>query len=160
MCWRTTQSIFRNPASHNLEYRGERSAITADIEERLYRYLRHRIAETSGAFLFEVGGVEDHIHLAVRVPPTITLSTWIGQLKGSSSHYINHQTGRRHRLDWQEGYGAVSFGRKDLESVCDYIRRQKEHHARGTLNRRLECTESPDEQPAGVNAGGDKEKGR
>ena len=67
-------------------------AITPDIEERLYRYLRHRIAETPGAFLFEVGGVEEHIHLAVRVPPTITVSTWIGQLKGSSSHYINHHS--------------------------------------------------------------------
>ncbi|HEY3128588.1 MAG TPA: hypothetical protein VGL91_03960 [Acidobacteriota bacterium] len=35
-----------------------------------------------------------------------------------------------------------------------------EGNARGTLNNRLECIESPDEQPAGVNAGGDKEKGR
>jgi hypothetical protein len=48
----------------------------------------------------------------------------------------------------------------NLEAVCDYIRRQKEHHARGTLNSRLECIERPDEQPAGVNAVGDREKGR
>ncbi|HEY2934680.1 MAG TPA: IS200/IS605 family transposase [Acidobacteriota bacterium] len=135
-------------------------AITADVEERLYRYLRHRITQTPGACVFETGGTEDHIHLAVRVPPTITISAWIGDLKGASSHYINQQTGQRARLKWQEGYGAVSFGRKDLEFVCDYIRRQKEHHARGSLIGRLECTQDPDEESAGLKAGGQKEKGR
>jgi hypothetical protein len=48
----------------------------------------------------------------------------------------------------------------DQSVVCDYIRRKKEHHAQGTLIRRLECTQDPTEQSAGLKAGGQKEKGR
>jgi hypothetical protein len=47
-----------------------------------------------------------------------------------------------------------------LEFVCDYIRKQKEHHARGTLISRLECIQDPEEETAGLKAGGQKEKGR
>ncbi|MBL7222854.1 MAG: transposase [Candidatus Brocadiae bacterium] len=32
------------------------------------------------------------MHLAVSVPPTFTISEWVGQLKGASSHYINHRS--------------------------------------------------------------------
>ena len=41
-------------------------------------------------------------------------------------------------LDWQTGYGVVSFGTKDLEWVKDYVRNQRERHDRGTLEERLE----------------------
>jgi putative transposase len=51
-------------------------------------------------------------------------------------------------LDWQGGYGVVSFGAKDLEWVKRYVRNQKEHHARGTTHERLESIEwlEPDEE--------------
>lgn len=42
------------------------------------------------------------------------------------------------QLQWQAGYGVVSFGTKDLEWVKAYVRNQKEHHARGTVQERLE----------------------
>src|SRR5713226_6991784 len=78
--------------------------LTPGIEDRLYRFLKHRIAQTVGAFCHKVGGVENHIHAAVNIPPTLTISDWIGELKGSSSHHINHLSGHRlPRLDWQQG---------------------------------------------------------
>ncbi|MEE8583723.1 MAG: IS200/IS605 family transposase, partial [Acidobacteriota bacterium] len=101
------------------------------IEDRLHHYLRSRVSKTQGTLLHEVGGVEDHIHLAVSVPPTLCVSSWIGELKGSSSHHINHQVARRRILAWQAGYGVVSFGTKDLPYVVEYIRTQKERHAKG-----------------------------
>jgi hypothetical protein len=42
------------------------------------------------------------------------------------SHYVNHELANRKLLDWQRGYGVVSFGTKDLQWVIDYIRNQKE----------------------------------
>jgi putative transposase len=41
-------------------------------------------------------------------------------------------------LQWQAGYGVVSFGTKDLDWVKAYIQNQREHHAQGTAQDRLE----------------------
>ena len=117
--------------------------IPAAIEDRLHRHLKHRIASTPGCYCHEVGGTDNHVHSAVNIPPTLNISEWIGELKGASSHYINHLDGRRWpRLAWQQGYGVVSVSRKHLASVKDHIRNQKQHHQSGTLLRYLEVTES------------------
>jgi putative transposase len=117
------------------------SVLTEVIENRLHHYLQHRILQASGVVFHEIGGTENHIHLAVSVPPTLLLSEWVGELKGSSSHYINHEIANRKLLEWQAGYGIVSFGTKDLSWVMSYIRNQKQHHARGKIQARLEKIE-------------------
>ena len=66
------------------------------------------------------------------IPPTLLISDWVGKLKGASSHYVNHRLLNRKVIDWQAGYGVVSFGTKDLEWVTRYIRNQKEHHRKST----------------------------
>lgn len=53
-------------------------------------------------------------------------------------HYVNHELVSRKVLDWQTGYGVVSFGTKDLEWVVRYIRNQKDHHKKGTIVELLE----------------------
>ena len=40
-------------------------------------------------------------------------------------------------LDWQAGYGVVSFGTKDLPWVINYVQNQRQHHAAGTIVDRL-----------------------
>lgn len=108
------------------------------IEPLAHRFLRKRVIETLGAFVHEIGGIETHVHLAITVPPTLLISEFIGQLKGGSSHDVNQQVGRQKVLEWQAGYGIVSFGTRDLPWVIEYIRQQREHHARGTFHDRLE----------------------
>ncbi len=125
--------------------------LTAQIENRLHHYLQHRAIETPGIVFHEIGGTENHVHLAVSVPPTLLVSDWIGKMKGASSHYINHQIANRKVLEWQSGYSVVSFGTKDLPWVQRYIQNQKEHHARGTVHERLERIEF-DEDDAVVKA--------
>jgi REP element-mobilizing transposase RayT len=113
--------------------------LTPEVERLAYRFLKKRIVETPGAFVHEIGGTETHVHIAVSVPPTLTISELIGQLKGGSSHDVNQAIGRRDKvLQWQVGYGVVSFGTPDLPWVVEYIRNQREHHARGTAQDRLE----------------------
>lgn len=108
------------------------------IENRAHHYLRHRMLQTPEVIVHEVGGVEDHVHIAVSVPSSLLVSEWIGELKGASAHYINSEIANRKLLAWQAGYGVVSFGTKDLPWVAAYIRNQKEHHALGTTQERLE----------------------
>jgi putative transposase len=113
--------------------------LTPQVVELLHRYLRQRIINTSGAFVHEIGGTETHTHLAVSVPPTLLISEFVGQLKGASSHEVNEQLGLQGRkLEWQAGYGVMSFGTGDLDWVKEYLRNQPEHHARGHVFDRLE----------------------
>ena len=113
-------------------------SLTEQIEDRVHHYLKHRVLETTGVLFHEIGGTENHLHLAVSVPPTLLISDWIGKLKGASSHYINHEIADHKVLEWQTGYGVVGFGTKDLEWVVSYIRNQKEHHRKGSIYERLE----------------------
>ncbi len=109
------------------------------MEPLAQRYVKQRIVNTQGPFVHEIGGTETHVHVAVSVPPTLLISEFIGQLKGASSHEVNKQLGLRDKtLQWQTGYGVVSFGTGQLDWVKAYIVRQREHHARGTVQDRLE----------------------
>ena len=111
--------------------------VSAKVEPPPYRYLTHRALEIPEAMVHAVGGIEDHVHMAVSLPPTVTIATWVGDIKGASSHEMNVLAGRG-TLAWQTGYGVVSFGKRDLPWVVDYIRNQREHHAAGRVEDRLE----------------------
>ena len=111
--------------------------ITDLIREPLYQYIHSRATETTAVEIHSIGGIEDHVHLAVRAPSTLLVSEWIGELKGASSHEMNKRL-RRSLLHWQEGYGVVSFGKQTLKDVVSYIQNQREHHARGTIYPALE----------------------
>ena len=119
--------------------------LTNSIEHRVHHYLEHETRKTKNVFFHAIGGIENHVHLAASIPPSLLISEWIGKLKGGSSFYINHKIANRKLLDWQGGYGVVSFGTKDLQWVIDYVKHQKEHHARGTTKERLERTDDEEE---------------
>jgi len=115
-----------------------RPVISEAIEPRLHRYIRSYALQSQGVIFHEIGGTETHVHVAVSIPPTLLISEWIGKLKGSSSHYVNHELVNRKLLDWQTGYGVVSFGTKDLDWIVNYVRNQRQHHAGGSTHSRLE----------------------
>lgn len=116
--------------------------IRDEIEMQLHRFLEGKAARTPGVSVHGIGGTDDHVHLVVSVPATLKPSEWIGELKGASSHYINHEVASRQVLQWQSGYGVVSFGRKDLPWVQAYVCNQREHHSSNDAHDRLERIES------------------
>jgi len=118
--------------------------LLSDVREFTYRSIRQRIVDTPDVFIHEVGGTADHVHLCVTIPPTLLIAEFIGQLKGGSSHEVNQQFKHRGKvLEWQPGYGVVSFGTADLEWVKGYIRAQEAHHASGRVSDRLERITEP-----------------
>jgi len=109
------------------------------VEAAAHHYIRGKLINAPGVYCHEIGGTETHVHVVVTVTPTVGISELIGQLKGASSHEVNQTLGGGKKLlEWQPGYGVVSFGTKDQEWVKRYVRNQKEHHARGTVQERLE----------------------
>lgn len=58
--------------------------LTPTVEPVAHRFLKKRVLETSGVFLHEIGGTDNLVHSAVTMPPTLTVSDWIGELEGGS----------------------------------------------------------------------------
>jgi putative transposase len=111
--------------------------LVPNVEAIVHHYLRGRCINTPGVFIHEIGGIEDHVHLCLTIPPTLLISDFVGQLKGSSSHEANQKLGHK-ALEWQAGYGVVSFGTRDLPWVRAYVRDQRQRHAGGKVEDRLE----------------------
>ena len=107
------------------------------IEPFVWDNMKNYCNKTKGIHFLCIGGTTDHVHLAIQVEPSICLADWVGQIKGSSSHAANE---RFHSpvLQWQRGYGAVSFAKKDFPAVEKYILGQKTHHEQGKTNKTLE----------------------
>jgi REP element-mobilizing transposase RayT len=79
---------------------------------------------------FAIGGMEDHVHLLWRLPPTLTLAKALSVVKANSSRWMKEH---RSRFDWQVGYGAFSVSKSNLATVTRYIRDQKIHHRKMTF---------------------------
>jgi putative transposase len=134
---------------YNWHTDGDSPILTPEIESFTHNFIRNKCKTTKGVFFERVGGTQTHIHLAVRVEPSITPSEFIGDLKGSSSFETNKHLGRK-VLNWQRGYGVVSFSHKQLSWICNYIDNQKQHHADGKTIIKLEETkdnDEPEQQP-------------
>lgn len=83
------------------------------------------------------GGMSEHVHVVISIPPKLSVATLIGRLKGASSHHVNHNHAAG-SFGWQAEYGALSFAEKALPSIVDYVNHQKKHHTENTLNQSME----------------------
>jgi REP element-mobilizing transposase RayT len=81
----------------------------------------------------EIGGVEDHVHMLVSMPATISLSKAMQLIKGGSSKWVHDTFPGCHLFAWQEEYGAFSVSVSQREKVVQYIKRQAEHHRKITF---------------------------
>ena len=90
-----------------------------------------------------IGMVDDHIHLALSIPPTVAISDAIGRLKGASSHLVAQRLAGRTGFAWQAEYGVLSLTERALPTVVAYVQNQKQHHADNTLIHGLERIEKP-----------------
>jgi putative transposase len=122
--------------------KGRLPLIEADLEPAIYRAIAAKIQEIGG-FVHAIGGTLDHVHVAVSVPPKVALSKFVGDVKGNSSHFVNHVLKPNFEFHWQEEYGVLSFGENNLPTVVRYIHNQKQHHAEGTLIAAMERDDSP-----------------
>ncbi|HEX3855674.1 MAG TPA: IS200/IS605 family transposase [Verrucomicrobiae bacterium] len=113
-----------------------RLLIAPALQQRLWPYLGG-IARANKMSAIEIGGVEDHIHILLSLPSTISVSKAIQLLKGNSSKWIHETFPEHHAFEWQEGYGAFSIGVSGIETTVDYIRRQAEHHRQPSFKEEL-----------------------
>ena len=106
--------------------------LDATVRTALHAYLA-TVARHVDCECFRVGGVADHVHLAVRLSRTLTMAKLIEELKTSSSKWLKIQSPALASFAWQRGYGAFSVGPSDLNALLHYIDTQEEHHRARTF---------------------------
>jgi putative transposase len=102
-------------------------------------------AKTRGGWPIRHNAMPDHVHLLMRLPPAVSVSDFIGQVKGATSFRVNRDVKPQFRLAWQEGYGVLTLRKDELEDVSRYIDNQEQHHGVGRVSVLLERIEG-DEQ--------------
>jgi len=85
------------------------------------------------ATLVKGGGIEDHLHLLLKIHPNFSISSTIRALKANSSRWINTQGKTDKPFRWQRGYGAFSVSQSMSEIVKNYIENQRKHHRKLTF---------------------------
>ena len=107
--------------------KGRVPCITADVAERLYPYIGGIVRAEKGV-LYDIGGVEDHVHILLSIHQDIRLKDLIRDLKASSSKWIR-SSGKYPEFEWwQAGLGIFTVSWNDTERLIDYIKNQEEHH--------------------------------
>ena len=95
-------------------------------QSRLWAYLAG-ICKRERIFVHEIGGMDDHAHMLLQLPPTLSLSDAVLEIKTSSSRWMGRS------FAWQRGFGAFSVSASNLETVVRYIRTQESHHRKMTF---------------------------
>jgi len=114
--------------------------ISEKIQSQLYAAIAEKCRQLKCTPL-AVGGIEDHCHLLVRLNPAISVSDLVKEVKGSSSHLVNHELDLRATFKWQGAYGAFTVRKDGVPQVRTYILNQAEHHREGKVVTEYEVTE-------------------
>ena len=110
-----------------------RKLITKEFQPKLWSYMAG-IGRNNDFLVLANGGMEDHAHLLIQLPATLTLAKAVQLLKGSSSKWANEH-GRE--FSWQEGYGAFGVSKSNINAVIKYIANQESTIARLRLKTNL-----------------------
>ena len=121
------------------------NAISREWRPRLLEII-HEEAERLNSVPLRHNAMPDHVHLLVRLPPTVLVSDFIGKVKGASSFRANKEIRPGVKLHWQVGYGVVTIRKEEVAIVSRYIDNQEEHHRSGKVSDILERCEWEEEK--------------
>jgi putative transposase len=94
--------------------------IHRDWEDDLYAYMGGTVKEHNAIILCS-GGIEDHVHLLMKIHPSFSIASTLQLLKANASRWINENQKTRFRFEWQTGYGAFSVSQSQVDRVKQYI---------------------------------------
>jgi REP element-mobilizing transposase RayT len=121
--------------------------LTSEKQAKMYPYIVSKSQELE-CIVHGIGGIEDHVHLIVSIPPKLAVAQFVKNIKGSSSYFYNNHFSDDPKFAWQEGYGVFSLGSKQLEIAVNYVSNQKQHHQNKTIISSLEVFKDEDDRPS------------
>lgn len=107
-----------------------RKIIYSQYRESIGEILR-RLCSYKGVEIIEGRLMPDHVHMLVSIPPKMSVSSFMGYLKGKSSLMIFEKHGNLkykfgNRKFWAEGYYVSTVGLNEA-TIAKYIREQEAH---------------------------------
>ena len=108
---------------------GRQSLIQPEHNDELQKYITG-IVSGQKQKMIAINNMPDHLHLLVGLRPDSSVSDLVRNVKAGSSKFINEKRWVMGRFSWQEGFGAFSHSRSQLDTVIRYIENQQKHHAK------------------------------
>ena len=112
--------------------KGRENLIQKAWKDDLHKYLAGIVKEKGHKSII-VNGMPDHIHSFIGLKPFMALSDLVRDMKNNSSNFINDRNLVRGKFSWQEGYGAFSYSKSDVNNIFKYILNQEQHHQKKTF---------------------------
>ena len=106
--------------------------LTKEIRDELFKYISGIISNRKHKVII-INGIADHIHILIGLNPNDKISDLVACLKRESSSFINEKQFFRGKFHWQDGYGAFSYSRSQLDVIYKYIANQEFHHKKKTF---------------------------
>jgi putative transposase len=125
--WNCKYHIVFAPKYRRKVFYGEKRRVIGEILRKL--------CEWKGVNIIEAESCPDHIHMLVEIPPKMSVSSFMGYLKGKSSLMVYEQFGDlkfkyRNREFWCRGYFVDTAG-KDDKKIMEYIQHQLDEDKMG-----------------------------
>ena len=102
----------------------------------LFKYI-WGVIEGHKSHPYWINGIDDHLHIATHIHPSVALSTLVKNIKLASSSYVDDNRIFKHFDGWQDGYAAFTCSYKDKDRLINYIKNQEEHHKKVSFKEEL-----------------------
>ncbi len=101
--------------------------LTKNNRERVFKFMSG-VLKNKKSHLYQIGGVEDHIHIITHLHPEVALSSLVKDLKLGSTDLIKTERLFNNFNGWQNGFGAFTYDIHSKERLIKYVINQEEHH--------------------------------
>ena len=110
--------------------------LTKEHHTELFKYI-WAILKNKKCHLYQIGGIEDHLHIITNLHPSIALATLVKDIKLGCTSFIKEKNLFEHFNGWQSGYGAFTYSIKAKNNLIEYVKNQEAHHRNKTFKEEL-----------------------
>lgn len=83
--------------------------------------------------LLAIGTMPDHIHIFIGYNLNQLIPNLVEEIKTSTNSWIRKEKKSKFKFDWQNGYGAFTHSKSQVDTVVNYILNQENHHSKKTF---------------------------
>jgi REP element-mobilizing transposase RayT len=120
--------------------------VTADLEAQVFGAIASQ-CRLLNAQAIAVGGTDDHVHVLVRLPPRLAVTTLVEAAKAASQEAVLTRARPGWQFEWAATFGAASLGVEVVPRGIHYVREQRALHAANNLWEAWERCDAPDPEP-------------
>ena len=110
--------------------------LTKPNRSRLFAYIAG-ILRKQNCFVYEVNGIEDHVHIVTHIHPSVALADLVKSIKLASTDLIKNNNLFPKFRGWQDGYAAFTYSNDQKDRLIQYVKNQEEHHRKKTFKEEL-----------------------